>query len=141
MKKTFILALFALAFTSSFAKSPSLTNTSFNQSLNIANASKNVDITLTSANGSTVHIVGNAVFSQAGVSAFSGTVTISGRETSGTVAFAVDGKELSMVFNSPDLRRLSKIKWAGDARSAAYISILNETGINRSLVAVFQAFG
>lgn len=140
MKKTLFAALFVLSVSSSFANGPILQSSPLNQPSDIVNASKNVDMILTSANGSTVHIVGNAVFSQSGVSAFSGTVTISGRETTGTVAFAVDGKELHMIFNSQDLRRLSNIKWAGISRSAAYISILNETGINNSLVTLFRTF-
>ncbi|MEO6668288.1 MAG: hypothetical protein ABIN36_02360 [Ferruginibacter sp.] len=140
MKKTLFAALFALSVSSLFANSLAPGSSHLNYRSDIVNASKNVDIVLGSANGSTVHIVSNATFSQAGVSAFSGTVTISGRQTTGTIAFAIDGKELRMVFNSPDLTRLTKIKWVGDSRSTGHISILNETGINNSLVSLFRTF-
>ena len=140
MKKVFFAALFTLSVSSLFANE--FLETTPRTAFTKVNGSKPVDMTVRSVGGSTVRIIGTISYSLApvGIPSFSGTVTVSGGiGPNGTITFAKDNKTLKMMFDNEDVTRLRTIRWSGTGLATQYATILNEAGINNSLVAIFNA--
>lgn len=140
MKKTLFAALLTLSVSFLFAKELSVTN--LLMSISKINGTKPVDVTVRSMSGSTVRVVGTINYSlaPAGITSFSGTVTISGGNgPNGSMSFAKDNKTLKMMFDNEDVTRLRTIRWSGTGLATQYITILNEVSVNNSLVSIFNA--
>ncbi len=101
---------------------------------------KHVDVSITSTQGCTVHIVGEVDYSliPPGINGFEGTVTISGGKgcPNGTLTFTFDERatnnQLSIHLDSNEIGKISSVNWIGI--NTDIISVLNDTNVNAELV-------
>jgi len=102
-----------------------------------------VDTTLTSANGCSVHIVGDLNFGWfpwPHFNSFTGSVTISGSHgcPNGTLTFSKStGEDLLVTPDDESPCNTTLLTWSGT--NSSFVDILNETAINDALVAIINS--